>query len=350
VTVPGPHEPIPAIGEVQVDPDGVISGWCFSPARPDERLTVEILINETVAATVVASRFLEELRNRGIGDGYHGFSVTLTRQLNRMGHSGIVSVREQETQYCFWHWVRGDFSLPPGFDERLAAARARIAMLAKRLPAPTPVPLGPAFAALGRHLAGTTANERPAALPPRPPYSLVAPQDAAGTCPPGAELVLFGAATFDAVAAQRAHACLHLPGRPQAARWRLALAAAAGAHLVLCNRDLPSPADLAALPAGIVIPASIGAALQRLAPHLTTHDLPQGAPNILLATPRTTYKTLGGLTPTDDEAATLAIADFALRAAAAGHPLHLTNAPTATPAATAQSANAFLTRWRAAVA
>ncbi len=351
MAAPPAPAPIPAIGEVQVDPDGVISGWCFSPARPEARLTVEILINETLATTVVASRFLEELRNRGIGDGYHGFSVTLTRQLNRMGHTGIVSLREQESGYTFWHWVRGDFSLPAGFEVRLAAARAQIAGLAARLATPAPLPLGPAFAALGRHLTGATTAERAAALPAVPAYSLVAPAAAGGMCPDAAALVLFGTTAIDAMAARRSQNYVHLPGRPPAARWRLALAAADGAHLVLCDGDLPSAIALAALPAGIVIPADIGAALQRLAPSLQTRHLPQGeAAGILLAAPRAAYEALGGLAPDFDDGGTLAIADFALRAAEAGHAINVTDAPGAAAPATAQAANAFLTRWRAVVA
>ncbi len=345
-----PPTTIPAIGEAQVDSDGVISGWCYCPARPEERVSVEILINETLAATVVASRFLEDLRNRGIGDGYYGFSVTLTRQLNRMGETGIVRAREQRSQFCFWHWVRGDFSLPAGFEARLAAATAALAAAAARLPAPAPLGLAPAFSALGRQLSGQGTDRSRPAGPSAMPFSLVAPRRAAGAVPGGAALVLFGDEAGAMAADDRAQICLHLPGSSLAAQRRLAMAAAGGTHLALCGARLP-----AALPAPtpqIVIAGGIAAFLQRLLPDFAARPLPPGAAaGLLLLVPRATYHALDGLAPDFDEAGDLAIADFALRAAAAGHPIDMTDEVRIAPAgATAAAAAAFFARWRPALA
>jgi hypothetical protein len=336
---------IPALGEAQVDPDGVISGWCYCPARPTERVSVEILINDSLATTVVASRFLEDLRSRGIGDGYYGFSVTLTRQLNRMGSTGIVRVREKDSQFCFWHWVRGDFSLPAGFEARLAGVRAGIAAAAARVPAPADWGLGPAFASLGRELAGPSQGWRPDALPAAPACSLVAPAHATGAVAPGVELVLFGDMA-GAPAALRAHTYLTLPGSLAAQR-RLALAAARGAHLMLCGDRIPRADGGAALAQDVVIPSAIGAALRRLRPHFAADDLPTGAADgVLLAAPRETYLALGGLSPAFDEGGDLAIADFALRAAAAGYAIRLAAGGTASAPASEAAAQKFLTRWQ----
>lgn len=340
---------IPALGEAQVDPDGVISGWCYCPARPGERVSVEILINDSLATTVVASRFLEDLRSRGIGDGYYGFSVTLTRQLNRMGSTGIVRVREKESQFCFWHWVRGDFSLPAGFEARLAAVRAGIAAAAARVPAPADWALGPAFASLGRQLAGPFQEWGPDTLPAAPALSLVAPAHAQGAVAPGVELVLFGDAA-GAPAARRAHTHLNVPGSLAAQR-RLALAAAKGAHLVLCGDRLPRADGHDALAQDIVIPSAIGAALRRLLPRFAARDLPTGAADgVLLAARRETYLALGGLAPAFDAGGDLAIADFALRAAAAGYAVSLAAGGTAGAPATDAAAQAFLARWQPAEA
>jgi hypothetical protein len=338
---------IPAIGEAQVDPDGVISGWCYCPARPAERVSVEILINDNLATTIVASRFLEDLRSRGIGDGYYGFSVTLTRQLNRMGHTGIVRVREKESGYCFWHWVRGDFSLPDGFAERLAAARTRIAALAARLPAPRPSLLGPAFAALGRQLAGQKMAPRPHALSRMPALSLIAPDSAAGSAPPGVELVLFGAAASSSPAACRAQTYLHLPGQSIGAQRRMGMSAATGAHLTLCGARLPETAASSARFEGIVICGSLGAALRRLVPTFAAPALPpNAAAGVLLAVPRDTYAALGGLAPAFDDGGDLAIADFALRAASAGIRISLADGGTEAEPATHAAGRAFLERWQ----
>jgi hypothetical protein len=314
---------LPAIGDAQVDADGVVSGWCYSPARPEARVDVEILINEQVVASVVASRFLEDLRNRGIGDGYYGFSVTLTRQLNRMGDTGIVSLRERSSQFCFWHWVRGDFSLPAGFDDRLAAARARLTQLAGFVPTPPRPVLATVFAALGRHLSAPAAVAGGIAAQGR--FSLVASARATGPVPPGAELVVFGnMMRGDAADGRRAHTHLQLPGRSFGAQCRLAMGRAQGRHLALCGQRLVTRRALDALPDGVVVSRRLGVALRRLIPGLMMGDLPAGsAGGVRLAAPRGLFEALGGLDPAFDEDNALAIADFALRAAAAGHAISL---------------------------
>jgi hypothetical protein len=128
------------------------------------------------------------------------------------------------------------------------------------------------------------------------------------------------------------------------------MAAAGGTHLALCGARLP-----AALPAPtpqIVIAGGIAAFLRRLISDFAARPLPPGgAAGLLLLVPRATYHALGGLAPDFDEAGDLAVADFALRAAAAGHPIAMTDdAPAAPAGGSADAAAAFIARWRPAIA
>jgi hypothetical protein len=135
VTVPPGTLP-EILGEVALDPDGVLHGWCWSPARPAERLTLDILVDGRVAASVVASRFREDVRDRKFGDGYHGFTLALTRQLARLEQAGIVAARERASGQVFWQTLRGNFAVPADFAVRVAAMAAGIGGCAGMLPAP----------------------------------------------------------------------------------------------------------------------------------------------------------------------------------------------------------------------
>jgi hypothetical protein len=165
--------PLPAlagaevVGEVALDPDGVLHGWCWSPARPAARLTIDILVDDVVAATVVASRFREDVRNRKFGDGYHGFTITLTKQLSQM--PGVISARERGSGRVFWHKLVGETALPAGFDGRLAQMEAAIDNCAAAIPAHGPGRadiLAAGIGEAGRRLAGCagTAGDVPIRL------------------------------------------------------------------------------------------------------------------------------------------------------------------------------------------
>jgi hypothetical protein len=118
-------------GEVQLGADGVLQGWCWNPKRPAERLVLEILIDDNVVSTFVASRFREDLRERGISDGYYGFIATLPKSLLDAGHKFVISARERASGCCFWQQVRGEPSLPEEFPDRFAAAQHRISRVAQ---------------------------------------------------------------------------------------------------------------------------------------------------------------------------------------------------------------------------
>jgi hypothetical protein len=122
------------LGEAGLDTDGMLHGWCWSPRRPEERLTLDILLDGAVIATVVASRFREDVRNRKCGDGYHGFAILLTGHLSRMQGQGVLAVRERVSGGVFWQKIFGPVGLPDWFDSRLAALRGQVGACGARMP------------------------------------------------------------------------------------------------------------------------------------------------------------------------------------------------------------------------
>ncbi|HLZ08143.1 MAG TPA: hypothetical protein VKT80_06100, partial [Chloroflexota bacterium] len=94
-------------GDAELGGDGVLQGWCWKPLEPTERPVVEILIDERVVATSVASRFREDLRTRKIGDGYYGFMATLSKSFAEAGGRFVVTARERRSGRCFWRHIRG---------------------------------------------------------------------------------------------------------------------------------------------------------------------------------------------------------------------------------------------------
>jgi hypothetical protein len=111
-------------GEAVLDADGVLHGWCWVSSRPRERQVVEVLVNDRIAAEIVATRFRDDLGARGIGDGYHGFVVPLTKSLAQAGPGCVVSARHQASGAIFWRTAIGQIGLPAGLAERTARAQA----------------------------------------------------------------------------------------------------------------------------------------------------------------------------------------------------------------------------------
>jgi hypothetical protein len=58
----------------QAGPDEV-SGWAWSPERPEENVEVDIWASDHVLATVTANVFRPDLPESGIGSGKYGFSI-----------------------------------------------------------------------------------------------------------------------------------------------------------------------------------------------------------------------------------------------------------------------------------
>jgi len=111
-------------GEAVLDADGVLHGWCWLPARPRERQVVEVLVNDRIAAEILATRFREDLVTRGVGDGYHGFVVPLTKSLAQAGAGCVISARHLASGAVFWRTAIGPIGLPARLAERIAGVQA----------------------------------------------------------------------------------------------------------------------------------------------------------------------------------------------------------------------------------
>lgn len=57
----------------------LLQGWCFNPGTPGVRLKVEIFIDGRKYCEVAADKVRGDLKDAGVGDGAHGFSVDLTQ-------------------------------------------------------------------------------------------------------------------------------------------------------------------------------------------------------------------------------------------------------------------------------
>ena len=65
---------------------GIISGWAWDANQPNAIINVDILDGSTIIASVPANLYREDIRNAGIGDGFHGFSFTTPASLK----NGVV--------------------------------------------------------------------------------------------------------------------------------------------------------------------------------------------------------------------------------------------------------------------
>ena len=52
-------------------------GWAMQPTTPEERLSVELVVDGIPAAEAVADELREDVRAAGIGDGCYGFRIPL---------------------------------------------------------------------------------------------------------------------------------------------------------------------------------------------------------------------------------------------------------------------------------
>jgi glycosyltransferase involved in cell wall biosynthesis len=86
----------PLSGNVdRVTRDGWVSGWAWDPGQPEQRITLDILVDEAVVGTTAAMNWRADLQQAGIGDGSHGFSYALPYDV--MARKGTMRVRVRET-------------------------------------------------------------------------------------------------------------------------------------------------------------------------------------------------------------------------------------------------------------
>jgi hypothetical protein len=76
----------------------MVHGWCWSPARPHERLHIALMIDGVRIAAVVAARLRPHLVRGDVCDGYHGFSFALP---SPMLPSASIEVQEIGSGHVF---------------------------------------------------------------------------------------------------------------------------------------------------------------------------------------------------------------------------------------------------------
>jgi hypothetical protein len=340
---------------LEKDADGVLHGWCWNETAPAERQAVEILLDGAVVTGTIAARFRADLRQNAIGDGYHGFQISLSKTLANGGTHHIITARERRTATIFGRVVMPDAGFPPQLRDRLrnvaaglAAAQAATETLARASRGSDT--LVAATRALGEHLlvrAGRPheavyAHYETITLPvaARPAVSLLMRTQigaratlhairaaAPGLVRAGVELLLIddGADPWISLlpGAIDGMRYVNTRGQPHAAGYNRAAAQARGATLVLLDLTQDFAAGLAAfetpLPENTLLAGSAAiAAARRFRPDLATsiacHTEP-APPCLHLAMPRAMFTRLGGLAPHD---AALAAADMVLHATVAG--------------------------------
>jgi len=76
-----------------------VAGWAWNSAHPGIPLHVEVYDGDTLLTTVEANCFRPDLRDAGIGNGYHAFVCGLTGYIrDRRQH--IITVRVAGTRVC----------------------------------------------------------------------------------------------------------------------------------------------------------------------------------------------------------------------------------------------------------
>jgi hypothetical protein len=172
-------------GDLRERVDGGFEGWCWAPDRPEQRLVVDLLVNDTVAASIVAAVFRRDLLLRGIGDGRHGFALRLPPNLPETNGEHIVTARERGSGTVFGRVLRGAGAGLPG-GERLDGVTEAIDELWRRLETARALRAPPtaadrwrdALGILAGRLAARSATRRPhgdrdaGAPPPSPPILL----------------------------------------------------------------------------------------------------------------------------------------------------------------------------------
>ncbi len=88
----------PLAGNIDlISRDGWVSGWCWEPAEPTRRLTLDVLIDDTVAGATRADEARADLRQAAVGDGQYGFTFLLPYDLLAERGTVRIAVVEQGT-------------------------------------------------------------------------------------------------------------------------------------------------------------------------------------------------------------------------------------------------------------
>lgn len=365
-------DPASLLGDLQERADGGFEGWCWAPDRPEERLQVDLLVNGTPAASMVAAMFRRDLFVRGCGDGHHGFALRLPDGADPGREECVITARERRSGRVFGQILRsGGGRRPPGLARigPLAAAAGALASDVAALHAAghrsaTAAPLRAAFGRLSATLAAqAAATPYPGAVPAAlraglPPVAaplltlVLVAHHAAGTLGRVASLapaladaaaeILVADPGTDPAAALLPAAVPRLrylrddaAARPDAAL-RRAAAAARGHVVVLLDAAPASPSAaallalaraVAAAPDRLLLAAAVAAASPPAPPPLPTPLRLPAAFGLLIGGERPLWRAVGAVEPLPTGATLLACADLALRARLLGHPWQLVQEP-----------------------
>ena len=117
----------------RVGEEGVVSGWCWDPARPGRRVRLEVRVDGEPVGTVAADGFRGDLRDAGIGDGAHAFSFLLPWEVVAGRSLAHVGVADADTGVALHASAvfRRQAMLP--VEERLREVERQLRLLAARL-------------------------------------------------------------------------------------------------------------------------------------------------------------------------------------------------------------------------
>src|ERR1035437_10237442 len=59
----------------------VFTGFVADPARPAQRFTVELLLDGLVIRTAYADNYIQDVAEKRIGDGCHGFAFSISQSV-----------------------------------------------------------------------------------------------------------------------------------------------------------------------------------------------------------------------------------------------------------------------------
>jgi hypothetical protein len=334
---------------------GMVQGWCWSPARPTDRLQVALLIDGARLAVTRAGRLRSEIVRAGICDGYHGFSLALPADLSATAR---IEMQECDSGRIFGRLVPYETAESRVWRAEAERAYASAAALQEGLSASSGQPrwaaLAPALGEMGRQFAGAPvpAPYRPGGLRltavARPRVSLLldtgfdatGAADSIGAVAPvlkhyQAELLVSddGCRTVSAsLAALPGLGLCFTRAVPGAARANDAAKRARGEILVflraggVTSRGLAELLDAAQGDTAAGAPAILigglaqvnaqQAGLGHVVPRVEGDTMRSG---LSLLVPSAVFLTLGGFDPAMEDGADLPVLDFALRAQGAGH-------------------------------
>ena len=131
----GAEHPV-CLGDFHRTADEGLEGWCWYPDEPEERAIVEFLVNGEVVRAARATRFLQNRRALGTGDGYCGFWFPIPSEIQRGDTRSVLEVRERRFQQVFGRVVFGSVDRAQeirldGVDDSLQAIGSAINSLAQ---------------------------------------------------------------------------------------------------------------------------------------------------------------------------------------------------------------------------